>query len=214
MSSLGLFSRLYDPIMEVPENLGLQRLRREALRGVQGRVLELGIGTGRNLPLYPAAVNYLIGIDPDEAMLRQARRRAGKASFPVELLLASAEDLPFEEDSFDVVVGTLVFCTISDPPQALREVRRVLKPRGEFHLLEHVRMERKSVARIQEKATPLWKHVAGGCHLDRDTLGMVRDAGFELGRVEPHLGGLFLNILARPPSPKWPRLAFGCAGRL
>lgn len=214
MSSLGLFSRLYDPIMEVPENLGLQRLRREALRGVQGRVLELGIGTGRNFPLYPAAVDYLVGIDPDEAMLRQARRRAGKASFPVELLLASAEDLPFEEDSFDAVVGTLVFCTISDPPQALREVRRVLKPRGEFHLLEHVRIERKPVARIQEKATPLWKHVAGGCHLDRDTLGAVRDAGFEVGRVEPHLGGLILDILARPPSPKWPRLAFGCAGRL
>ncbi len=214
MSSLGLFSRLYDPIMEVPENLGLQRLRREALRGVQGRVLELGIGTGRNFPLYPAAVDYLVGIDPDEAMLRQARRRAGKASFPVELLLASAEDLPFEEDSFDAVVGTLVFCTISDPPQALREVRRVLKPRGEFHLLEHVRIEQKPVARIQEKATPLWKHVAGGCHLDRDTLGAVRDAGFEVGRVEPHLGGLILDILARPPSPKWPRLAFGCAGRL
>jgi SAM-dependent methyltransferase len=214
VSSLGLFSRLYDPIMEVPENLGLQRLRREALRGVQGRVLELGIGTGRNFPLYPAAVDYLVGIDPDEAMLRQARRRAGKASFPVELLLASAEDLPFEEDSFDAVVGTLVFCTISDPPQALREVRRVLKPRGEFHLLEHVRIERKPVARIQEKATPLWKHVAGGCHLDRDTLGAVRDAGFEVGRVEPHLGGLILDILARPPSPKWPRLAFGCAGRL
>ena len=214
MSSLGLFSRLYDPIMEVPENLGLQRLRREALRGVQGRVLELGIGTGRNFPLYPAAVDYLVGIDPDEAMLDRAEKRVRKVPFPVDLILASVEDLPFEENSFDAVVTTLVFCTVPDPLRALQEVRRVLKPGGRFHLLEHVRIERKPVARIQEKATPLWKHVAGGCHLDRDTLGAVREAGFEVGRVEPHLGGLFLAILARPPSPKWPRLAFGCAGRL
>ncbi len=127
MSGSGLFSLLYDPLMELPENLGLHRLRREALRGMQGQILELGMGTGRNIPLYPPGVEHLSGIDPDETMLRQARRRAGKVSFPVELLLASAEDLPFEEDSFDAVVGTLVFCTISDPRQALREVRRVLK---------------------------------------------------------------------------------------
>lgn len=214
MSGSGLFSLLYDPLMELPENLGLHRLRREALRGMQGQILEVGLGTGRNVPLYPPAVEHLSGIDPDEVMLRQARRRAGKASFPVELLLASAEDLPFEEDSFDAVVGTLVFCTVSDPPRALREVRRVLKPCGEFHLLEHVRMERKPIARMQEKATPLWKHVAGGCHLDRDTLGMVRDAGFEVGRVESHLGGLFLNIFARSPGPERSRLAPGCTGPL
>ena len=199
MSSCSLFSRLYDPLMELPENLGLRELRREALRGVRGRVFELGIGTGRNLPLYPPGVQYLAGIDPDEVMLDQAEERAREAPFPVDLILTSAEDLPFEKDSFDAVAATLVFCTIPDPPRALQEVRRVLKPNGCFSLLEHVKMKQKPIAWIQEKATPLWKHLAGGCHLDRDTLGVVKAGGFEVERVDPLLGGLLLEIVARAP---------------
>lgn len=194
-----LFGRLYDPVMELPENLGLRRLREEVLRGLQGRVLELGIGTGRNLPLYPSTVEELSGIDPDQVMLRRAQKRARKAPFPVGLIPVSAEQLPFEEASFDAVVATLAFCTIPDPQKALREVRRVLKGGGEFRLLEHVRIEREPVRWAQEKATPVWKHVAGGCHLDRDTLAAVREAGFEVERVDRHLEGLMLGIFARSP---------------
>lgn len=185
--------------MELPENLGLRRLREETLRGIHGRVLELGVGTGRNLPLYASAVERLFGIDPDEVMLGRAEKRARGLPFPVELLLASAEALPFDDGSFDAVVSTLVFCTIPDPPKALGEVRRVLKRDGEFRLLEHVRMRHKPAGWLQEKATPLWKRVAGGCHLDRDTLAAVREAGFEVERVGRHLDGFVLTVSARNP---------------
>ena len=198
--NVDLFGRLYDPVMELPEHLGLRQLRREALRGLRGRVLELGVGTGRNLPLYPPAVERLSGIDPDQTMLGQAEERARTAAFPVDLTLASAEELPFEDGSFDAVVATLVFCTIPDAPQALREVRRVLKGSGEFRLVEHVRMEQRPVAWVQEKATPLWKRIAGGCHLDRDTLDAVREAKFEVECVERRLDGLLLTIFARNPA--------------
>lgn len=197
--NVDLFGRLYDPIMEIPENLGLRGLRRELLRGLTGRVLELGVGTGRNLPLHPSSVERLSGIDPDENMLRRAEKRVHQAAFPVELIPAPAEELPFGDDSFDAVVSTLVFCTIPDPPKALQMVRRVLKSGGEFRLLEHVRMEQEPVGWAQEKATPLWKHVVGGCHLDRDTLAAVREAGFEVERVDLHLGGLVLGIFAQNP---------------
>ena len=194
MNNSGLFSCLYDPLMELPENLGLRRLRREVLWGLRGGGLGLGIGTGRNLSLYPPTVECLFGVDPDEVMLSQAEKRAHNVSFPVELILAASEELPFKDGSFDAVVSTLVFCTIPDPPKALEEVQRVLKSGGEFRLLEHVKVNQKPIGWLQKKATPLWKHVAGGCHLDRDTLTMVREAGFEVEQVERHLQGLALSI--------------------
>ncbi len=199
MSGPKLFSRLYDPLMELPENAGLGGLRRGVLRGLHGRVLELGIGTGRNLPLYGPGVDALTGIDPDEHMLGQAEKRAGEVPFPVEMIPAPAEELPFGDGSFDAVVSTLVFCTVEAPSQALGEVRRVLKGGGEFRLLEHVRVDKEPFGWLQEKATPLWRQVAGGCHLDRDTLEAVRGAGFEVERAERHLGGLGLSIFARNP---------------
>lgn len=199
MIDSGLFGRLYDPVMEVPENLGLRRLREKALDGLRGRVLELGIGTGRNLPLYPEGVTHLVGVDPDGAMLDRARGRTRQAPFPVDLIPASAEELPFGDAHFDAAVATLAFCTIPDPQKALSEARRVLKEGAGLRLLEHVRMDRQRLAWAQEKATPIWKRLAGGCHLDRDTLAAVREAGFEVERVERHLDGLVLTVFARNP---------------
>lgn len=199
MNGASLFSRLYDPATEPAERLGLRERRREDLWGLRGRVLELGIGTGRNLPLYPSGVDHLLGIDPDETMLRQAEGQTSEAPFPVELIPALAEELPFEDGSFDAVVSTLVFCTIPDPVRALGEVRRTLKEGGEFRLLEHVRMQQRPFGWLQERATPLWKHLAGGCHLDRDTLTRIREAGFEVERVDRHLEGLALSIFAKNP---------------
>lgn len=193
----GLFSRFYDPLTAPLEELGLRKLRRKTLRGVRGNVLELGVGTGKNFPLYPPSVERLVGIDPDEAMLRRAEQRAGESTFPVEVVEADAEELPFEDESFDAVTATLVFCTVPDPARALREARRVLTRGGQLRLLEHVRMERRPVAWTQKKATPVWKRLAGGCHLDRDTLSLVRRAGFEVDLVEHHLDGLVLVIFAR-----------------
>nr|MBA2669819.1 class I SAM-dependent methyltransferase [Gemmatimonadota bacterium] len=117
----GLFSRFYDPLTAPLEELGLRKLRRKTLRGVRGNVLELGVGTGKNFPLYPPSVERLVGIDPDEAMLRRAEQRAGESIFPVEVVEADAEELPFEDESFDAVTATLVFCTVPDPARALRE---------------------------------------------------------------------------------------------
>ena len=130
MGAPDLFSRLYDPVMERPESLGLQRLREDALRGLARWVLELGIGTGRNLPLYPPTVERLWGIDPDETMLARAEDRVRETALPVDLIPAPAEELPFEDASFDAAVATLVFCTVPDPLKSLREVRRVLKRDG------------------------------------------------------------------------------------
>jgi SAM-dependent methyltransferase len=113
--SFGLTARLYDPFMALPEALGLRRLRRDALCGLRGRVPEVGVGTGKNLPLYPPTVECVVGVDPDPAMLKKAERWAREVPFPVDLVLAGAEGLPLEEGSFDAVVSTLVFCTVAEP---------------------------------------------------------------------------------------------------
>lgn len=202
MSNPGIFSRLYDPLIAPLEELGLRKLRGKTLRGLRGEVLELGVGTGRNFPLYPPEVRHLTGIDPDRVMLRRAERRSREAPFTMEVVPAGAEELPFEDESFDAVASTLVFCTVPDPLRALEEAQRVLKRGGELRLLEHVRMERRPIAWAQEKATPLWKRVAGGCHLDRDTLSLVRDTKFKVERVERHLDGLVLAIFARKPDDR------------
>lgn len=196
----GLFSRLYDPLLAPLERLGLGDLRCETLRGLRGEVLELGVGTGRNFPFYPPGVERVVGVEPDREMMRRAPARAAGAAFPVELVEASAEELPFEDGSFDAVVATLVFCTIPDPERAVREVHRVLKDGGELRLLEHVRLERRAAAWVQEKATPVWKQLAGGCHLDRDTLGRIENSRLSIERVERHLDGLVLSIAARKPT--------------
>jgi ubiquinone/menaquinone biosynthesis C-methylase UbiE len=194
-----LFPRLYDPLTQLPEKVILRSLRREVLRGLRGRVLEVGIGTGKNLSLYPPAVEHGIGIDREQVMLGQAEKRAPAVSFLVELVPATADELLSEEGSFGAVVSTLVLCSVADPPRADVEVRRVLKSGGEFRLLEHVKMEQRPIRLVQEKATPLWKQVAGRCHLDRDTLSTVGEVGFEVERVERHLGRLVLSIFVRKP---------------
>lgn len=112
----------------------------------------------------------------------------------ISLQQARAEALPFASESFDAVLGTLVFCTIGDPARALCEARRVLKPGGAFRLIEHVRVENRLIAGVQDVLTPVWKEIAGGCHLNRDTLAAVERAGFRVRAVNRHIGGLFIGI--------------------
>jgi ubiquinone/menaquinone biosynthesis C-methylase UbiE len=118
-------------------------------------------------------------------MLRRARRRARRLAIPVELLQEGAEHLPFDDDTFDSVVATWVLCTIPDPERALAEMRRVLKPGGLLVYAEHTRSRFSLAARLQRLLTPVWKHVAGGCHLDRDAIAMIRRAGFANVTHEP-----------------------------
>jgi SAM-dependent methyltransferase len=166
---------LYDAGMWLCDALGLGGWRERLVRGVRGRVLEVGCGTGRNLPRYPQGAE-VIGIDPDLAALRRARGRAPE----VPLVAARAEALPFRADAFEVVVSSLTFCSVDDPQRGLAEVRRVLKPEGELRMLEHVRARGARWARLQDRAQPLWTRVTGGCRPNRATEAAVQAAGFEI----------------------------------
>jgi ubiquinone/menaquinone biosynthesis C-methylase UbiE len=187
---------MYDPLMMPLAPLGVRRWRIWATRAARGRTLEVGVGTGQNLPLYHVDHDAIsvTAIDPNGASLSRAQqRRNGDEQF-ISLHQARAEELPFSGESFDSVVATLVFCTIGDPAGALAEVRRVLKTGGAFRLVEHVRVHNRPIAAVQDLVTPIWKEVAGGCHLNRDTLVAVEQAGFHVHGVRRFFGGLFIGI--------------------
>ena len=165
---------LYDLICAAAEWQGLARWRRWLAGGATGRTLDLGCGTGRNLPLLAATRS--IGLDPSWPSLRRARRRAAG----VRLVQGSAEALPFRDGVFDTVVSGLVLCSVSDPALGLSEVRRVLRPGGTLRALEHVRATVAWRARVQDILQPAWTWVAGGCHPNRDTERTVERAGFTI----------------------------------
>ncbi|MCL4395511.1 MAG: class I SAM-dependent methyltransferase [Chloroflexi bacterium] len=188
-----LLAAIYDPLIAPFDPMGVRRWRRWAVAGAAGRVLELGVGTGLNLPHY-ATARSVMAIDPNGPSLDHARDRITANGRAYALQQSRAEELPFADESFDSVVGTLTFCTIREPAVALAEARRVLKSGGEFRLVEHVRVHNRVFAGAQDLATPLWSKFAGGCHLNRDTLSAVEQAGFRVRGVRRLLGGLFIGI--------------------
>jgi ubiquinone/menaquinone biosynthesis C-methylase UbiE len=135
--------------------------RRALVRPVLGRALEIGVGTGQNLVFYQPGAR-VIGIDPDAGMMGRARSRAKGAPVPVHLLAARGEALPFGDGSFDAIVVTLALCSVDSQDEALGEMRRVLKPGGKLHFMEHVRSETAGWARLQDLVTPIWKTVVTG----------------------------------------------------
>lgn len=180
-----MFSALYDRAFEASEEAGLREMRRELLRGARGRVVELGAGTGLNLELYPReGLDRLILTEPDPHMFKQLHPRAQKLCPGAELMQAGAEALPFDDDSFDTVVVTLVLCTVPDQPAALQEIRRVLAPGGQLLFLEHVRSPDPALAKWQDRLEAPWRFLGDGCHCNRDTEAGIRAAGFELSDVE------------------------------
>lgn len=183
-----LFAGLYDRTMAPSESAGLTPLRRDLLADARGRVLEIGAGTGANLPHYPAAVRELVLTEPEEPMLRRLRARVPAdgtpAQPPASTLAAAAEKLPFADGSFDTAVATLALCTVDDLPQALRELRRVLVPGGRLLFLEHVRSDDVRSARWQDRLQPVWKRIAHGCHCNRATLAAIEAASFDVERVQ------------------------------
>jgi ubiquinone/menaquinone biosynthesis C-methylase UbiE len=189
---------LYDPLMALSERLGMKRWRRALMEGVRGRALDLGCGTGRLLPRFPAG-SRAIGLDPGIEVLRRARRRAPG----VPLVQARAEALPFRDAVFDTVVSSLVFCSVGEPRAGLREVRRVLRPDGRLRMLEHVRAAGLT-GRLQDVLQPVWTRVSGGCHPNRDTEGAVKDAGFRIApetrRAEKTLRLFSAGPEAPPPA--------------
>jgi ubiquinone/menaquinone biosynthesis C-methylase UbiE len=158
----------------------LTKYRREVLARASGRVLEVGVGSGLKFPLYGKQVEIVIGIDPSTRLLAIAHRRATTAGVHAELLRGSATAIPLADNTVDTVVMTWTLCSIPDPLTVLREMRRVLKPGGKLLFVEHGRSPEPQVERWQHRLTPVWRHIAGGCHLDRKMDDLIRSAGFGL----------------------------------
>ena len=158
-------------------------VRAEVAGGARGKILEIGAGTGLNFPHYRDGAQVM-ATEPDPFMRRRAERRLAESGKHVELREASAEQLPFDNDSFDTVVGTLVMCSVPHPQRALAEIKRVLKPGGEYRFYEHVRYESAFGAFWQDAVMPVWRWFAAGCHPNRDTVQAIRNAGFNVVELE------------------------------
>jgi ubiquinone/menaquinone biosynthesis C-methylase UbiE len=189
---------LYDLTMTLTERGGLRRWREWLARGATGRVLDLGTGTGRDLPLFPPGVQA-VGADPHPANLARARRRAPGAP----LVVARAEALPFRDGAFDTVVAGLVLCSVQDQAATLAEARRVLRPGGALRLLEHVRLGGLG-GRLQDLVQPAWTLFAGGCHPNRETERAVSAAGFRVEEETRRARGTMRRLQARAPPQRPP----------
>jgi ubiquinone/menaquinone biosynthesis C-methylase UbiE len=164
-------------------NKHLVAYRDRVVPAASGRVLEVGIGSGLNLPRYSSNVEQVIGLEPSSKLLGMARH-AGRRSFPVDLIEGSAEQIPLEKASVDTVVTTWSLCTIPDAGRALHEMRRVLKPGGRLLFVEHGRAPDANVVWWQDRLTPMWKRMGGGCHLNRPIGSLIKGAGFRFEQFE------------------------------
>ena len=178
-----MFALTYDRQMARTEKAGLRAFRERLLVGAVGDVLEIGGGTGANLPCYGPGVVSLTLTEPQPPMLRRLERTVQAHRPDARVLRAPAEDLPFDDDTFDVAVSTLVLCGVDDQPRALRELRRVLRPGGRLLLIEHLRSEDPAVARLQARMNWLNRLVVC-CDCNRPTLDSVREAGFTVDHLE------------------------------
>ncbi len=186
----------YDRGMAPLEKLGLRRLRSRLVPHARGKVLEIGVGTGANLPFYPAS-SCVTAIDESPDMLAVAARRASGLGTCVALGQMDVESLAFPAGHFDTVVASLVFCSVVDQTRALRELHRVLDQPGVLLLLEHMRPQWRPLAWLADLLNIPWYAFNGRCHLNRETQQAVVEAGFDLVRVESLLGGLVRIIIAR-----------------
>lgn len=188
--------RKYDTWTRLPDRMFLDGWRRELLASASGDVLEVAIGTGKNLDFYPEGCR-VTGMDFSRSMLDEASRRAQALGRPFEAMLGDVTALPFAGASFDTVVCTLAVCTFGEPLTALREMRRVCRPGGTVLLLEHVLPPNKALAWLAGALTPLARK-AVGCNPNRDTLALVREAGLDVVSVRGRAGDIVLAVVARP----------------
>ncbi|MBA2545386.1 MAG: class I SAM-dependent methyltransferase [Solirubrobacterales bacterium] len=192
------FARFYERMLSGTEKAGLADMRRDLLAGAEGRTIEIGAGTGLNLPYYTTSVSHLTLTEPDPHMARRMRERLASdgppAGMETEVLEAGAEALPFEDESFDTAVATLVLCTVPEIQASLSEIRRVLVEGGALLVLEHIRGEGPVRSWWQDRLDRPWGAVAGGCHPNRPTADRLAEAGFWIDSMEP---------TEMPKAPPW-----------
>jgi len=176
-----IFPTVLDWAMRAPE---LKPLRARTVEHAHGRVLEIGFGAGHNLKFYPKSVELVVAVDPNPGLSAMAQGRIKRSNVKVEHHQITAETLPFPAASFDCAVSTLTLCSIPNVGAALAEVRRVLKPGGEFSFLEHGRCPDLAVNKWQNRLTPVWKIIGDGCHLNRNIEALVRNAGLQITALE------------------------------
>lgn len=196
-----IFPRLMDWVLR---GARFQTERRRLLVAAHGNVVEIGFGTGLNLPHYPRTVTALYAVDPTPLLPDRVAQRVASAPFPVHLRHVTAEELPYDDRTFDCAVSTFTLCTIPDPLRSLREVRRVLKPNGRFLFLEHGRSDDPATARWQDRLNPLQCRLACGCNLNRRIDRLVIEAGLRIEQLDrdvlpgvPRIGGELYRGIAR-----------------
>jgi ubiquinone/menaquinone biosynthesis C-methylase UbiE len=165
------------------------RIRARVVAGLGGEVLEIGFGSGLNVPYYPASVSRVLAVDPAMASRRLAARRIGRSPVPVPFARLDASRLPAGDASVDHVLSTWTLCTVPDAGQALAEICRVLRPGGTLHFAEHGLTPDPAVARLQHRLTPVQRRLAGGCHLDRPVRELITAAGLKIGRLDTYYMG-------------------------
>lgn len=191
------FARLYVRLSQAAERGGADAHRDRLLAGLHGRVLEIGAGNGLNFKHYPDTVTEVLAVEPDDLLRAHAETAAEEADIPIRVIPGQVDALPAEDDgSYDAVVASLVLCSVPDPASALAALRRALRRGGELRFYEHVRSSRPWIGRAEDVFDPLWSRVAGGCHPNRDTLGAIRAAGFQVSDVEHVKFGL-QHVLGR-----------------
>ena len=183
---LGLYRKLVVPRLTdlAMRNKHLGPYRERVIGAAEGRVLEIGVGSGLNLARYPLAVRELVALEPDPKLISMARQKSAEHERPLSFLEASAERIPLENHSVDTVVSTWTMCTIPDIRRALEEMRRVLKPSGRLLFVEHGLAPEPGVRKWQNRLDPLWTRVGGGCHLNRPIETLLTGAGFEIDRLQ------------------------------
>jgi ubiquinone/menaquinone biosynthesis C-methylase UbiE len=175
-----IFARMYERFAAGAEKRGQAELRARALAGLSGRVLEIGAGNGLNFAHYPATVDEVVAVEPEPFLREKAAGRAAEAAVTVRVIEGDADAIPLEDSSVDAAVASLVLCSVPDQARALAELKRVIKPGGELRVYEHVVSRKPGKAAFQRVFTKtIWKRIAGGCHMDRDTTAALSAAGFE-----------------------------------
>jgi ubiquinone/menaquinone biosynthesis C-methylase UbiE len=205
---MGLYSRhifphLMDWVMSGDE---FRRLRTLLLQDAQGEVLEIGLGTGLNLPHYPQRISQLHAVDPAPLLPDRIAQRSESVSCPIRIQRVSAEILPFEDRTFDCVVSTWTLCTIPDPVKALQEIRRVLRPTGQFLFLEHGRSDNEKIATWQDRLNPIQRVIGCGCNLNRRIDQLISQAGltmmkldrFQMDRIPRLVGEMYRGVATSP----------------